>query len=548
MTAITAENLSYRYPFCDAPSLADVSFTLEKGEALLVTGASGCGKSTLLRTLNGLIPSHFKGHLAGRLKVLELDFPAPLEVVSAHVGTVLQNPEEQIMATTVQEEVALALEWQCVPQDEIRRRVGVALGSFDLTRLAARSVFNLSSGERQKCVLAAVMASGADMVVMDEPTANLSPEATEDLAKLCLDLKRQGVTLVIVDHRLYWLRGVLDKLLVLKDGKTVHFGRAVAPRPLTDGTGCRSDPLDTLAAHPDFAAWGLRSVNVSRPVLPAAGRAVAPRPPQSCSTAGAGCPPCQPAVTIRNLSFRYSKKSEWIYRDFSAVIPQGAITAAVGANGAGKTTLARLLCGLLKPASGEIVFDVTPQSGGTRSRASEVARPPRARREQTAFVMQQMDIQLYMRTVEEELLFSAPRRLDKATRRADAAHWLEVFGLTHLKDRHPHSLSGGEKQRLVVACALMKRPALMILDEPTSGLDGRNMRLIARELKAYAAQGGAALLITHDLELLSLVADCQLEIKQRGSKAQKQGNTSASVVKVSENSPENAAPRQKGSR
>ena len=124
---IIAENLSYRYPFCDAPSLANVSFTLAKGEALLVTGASGCGKSTLLRTLNGLIPNHFKGKFEGRLKILDLEFPAPLDEVSTHVGTVLQNPEEQIMATTVQEEVALALEWQCVPQDEIRRRVGVAL-------------------------------------------------------------------------------------------------------------------------------------------------------------------------------------------------------------------------------------------------------------------------------------------------------------------------------------------------------------------------------------------------------------------------------------
>lgn len=482
---IIAENLSYRYPFCDAPSLANVSFTLEKGEALLVTGASGCGKSTLLRTLNGLIPNHFKGRMEGRLKVLDLEFPAPLDEVSAHVGTVLQNPEEQIMATTVQEEVALALEWKCAPQDEIRRRVGVALDSFDLTRLAARSVFNLSSGERQKCVLAAVMASGADVVVMDEPTANLSPEATEDLAKLCLTLKRHGVTIVIVDHRLYWLRGVLDKLLVLKDGKVVL---ALARRDgLEKLEGLEElenlDPLDHLAAHPDFATWGLRSVNVSRPALLAVNEV-------NCQ---------QPAVTVHNLSFRYSKKSEWIYRDFSAVIPQGAITAVVGANGAGKTTLARLLCGLLKPTSGEITF---------------TALPSRARREQTAFVMQQMDIQLYMRTVEEELLFSAPRRLDKATRHADAAHWLEVFGLTHLKDRHPHSLSGGEKQRLVVACALMKCPTLMILDEPTSGLDGNNMRIIARELKAYAAQGGAALLITHDLELLSLVADYQLEIKQ----------------------------------
>ena len=131
-----------------------------------------------------------------------------------------------------------------------------------------------------------------------------------------------------------------------------------------------------------------------------------------------------------------------------------------------------------------------------------------------AFVMQQMDIQLYMRTVEEELLFSAPRRLDRATRVSDAAHLLDVFGLSHLKERHPHSLSGGEKQRLVVACALMKRPSLMILDEPTSGLDGRNMRIIARELREYASRGGTVMLITHDLELLSLAADCKLEIER----------------------------------
>ena len=347
---ITAENLSYRYPFCETPSLSDVSFTLEKGEAMLVTGASGCGKSTLLRTLNGLIPNHFKGRLEGRLKVLDLEFPSPLEEVSRRVGTVLQNPEEQIMATTVQEEVALALEWQCVPQDEIRRRVGVALESFDLTRLAARSVFNLSSGERQKCVLAAIMASGADVVVMDEPTANLSPEATEDLAKLCLALKSHGVTLVIVDHRLYWLRGVLDKLLVLKDGKvTLNLARL-------ENLG-KPDPLDRLAAHPDFATCGLRSVNVSRPALLAVKEV-------NCQ---------QPAVTIHNLSFRYSKKAEWIYRDFSAVIPQGAITAVVGANGAGKTTLARLLCGLLKPTSGEIAFAPPRWRGRTAA-----ARAPRA--------------------------------------------------------------------------------------------------------------------------------------------------------------------------
>ncbi len=480
MNAIVADRLTYRYPFCDAPSLDGVSFTLEKGEAMLVTGASGCGKSTLLRILNGLIPSHFKGSLEGRINVLGIEFPAPLEEVSRRVGTVLQNPEEQVMATTVQEEVALALEWQSVPQDEIRRRTGEALAEFGLATLAARSVFNLSSGERQKCVLAAVAATGADVVVMDEPTANLSPEATEELAQVCAALKRRGVAIVVADHRLYWLRGVVDRLLVLKDGRAAFEARRGA-----DGV----DPLDRLAAEPDFASWGLRRVDVSRPSLvPAA---------SLCETAPA-------AVAIRNLSFRYSKKSEWLYHDCSTAIPRERICAVVGENGAGKTTLARLLCGLLKPSGGEI---------GLRTDAKR-ARPftMRELRSRTAFVMQQMDIQLYMRTVEEELLFSAPRTVSKAERMENAAHWLEVFGIAHLKDRHPHSLSGGEKQRLVVACALMKRPDLLILDEPTSGLDGRNMRVIARELRLYAKKGGTVLLISHDLELLGLVADCRVEI------------------------------------
>ncbi len=473
---IEAKDLSYSYPFCDAKSLDGVSFSLGRGEAMLVTGPSGCGKSTLLRILNGLVPNHFKGTLGGRLKVMELSFPSPLESVSSIVGTVLQNPEEQILATTVAEEVALALEWKSVPVDEIRERTSKAIASLGLERLADRSVFNLSSGERQKCVIASVMASGADVVVMDEPTANLSPEATDDLADLCRELKRRGVTIVVVDHRLYWLRGVLDALLVLSNGRAVFSGRTTEGR----------DVLDILAAQGGFGTWGLRSVNVERPDLPSVDAL-----PISCA--------CTSAIEVKNLSFRYSRKAEWIYRDFSASIPKGRVTAVTGANGAGKTTLARILCGLVKPSSGEILFAGKPLS-------------PKARRVRTAFVMQQMDIQLYMRTVEAELLFSAPRRLSAAERRTDAARWLGVFGLAHLKDRHPHSLSGGEKQRLVVACALMKRPELLILDEPTSGLDGRNMRIIADVLRDYAAACGSVLLITHDLELLSLVADSKLEI------------------------------------
>ena len=469
---IRARDLAYTYPFQRAAALKGVSFELRRGEAMLVTGASGCGKTTLMRILNGLIPAHFRGVLSGELEIAGERGPVPLERVSRRVGTVLQNPEEQILATVVEEDVALALEWQCVPRAEMRARVDAALRVMDLTDLAGRSVFSLSSGERQKCVIASVIAAAADVVVMDEPTANLSPEATEELAGVVARLKARGVAVVVVDHRLYWLKGVVDKVLVLDGGEVA----------------ASATSLEALDGSCNLEALGLRRIDVSRPAL------------RDCASLRGTVPP---SVVVRDLSFRYSRRARWIYRGLSAALPRGKITAVVGANGAGKTTLARLLCGLLKPSEGEISL-----SAGDARRASPSAR----RRDMVAFVMQQMDIQLYMRTVEEELLFSAPRRVGKAERAADAAHWLDVFGLSHLKDRHPHSLSGGEKQRLVVACALMKRPALMILDEPTSGLDGRNMRIIARELSAYAARGGTVLLITHDLELLSLVADCKLEI------------------------------------
>lgn len=467
---IRAENLSYIYPFQELRALDDVSFELRRGEAMLVTGASGCGKSTLLRILNGLIPEHFRGTLAGGLEIAGNVCPFSLERISRCVGTVLQCPEEQIMATTVEEEAALALEWQSCPVAEMRRRVGDAMSALGIAHLASRSVFSLSSGERQKCVIASVIAAQAQIVVMDEPTANLSPEATEELAGLVAQLKRRGVAVVIVDHRLYWLKGVVDKMLVLKDGRAVYAGS-----------------MRDAAANPEFPYWGLRAIDVSRPGLRAA-------------AAGEDC-----AVEVRNLSFHYRRGMPRVYDGFSCTLPRGRITAVVGANGAGKTTLARLLCGLLKPASGSMVF----HDGG-----SVTMKTPRVRRERTAFVMQQMDIQLYMKTVLDELLYSAPRKVPKRERLAGAEKWLDTFGLAHLRRRHPHSLSGGEKQRLVIACALMKRPALMILDEPTSGLDGRNMRIIADVLREYASSGGTVLLITHDIELLSLVADYQLEISR----------------------------------
>ena len=467
---ISFSNVSYTYPFQAQPVLNNIDFKVQKGEAILITGPSGCGKSTLLRIISGLIPNHFKGALAGEVLVNEMCYPAPLDQISQHVGVVLQNPDEQFMATCSEDEAALALEWQQMPSTQIRARVDEALATLKIDHIARQSVFTLSQGEKQKSVLAALLACKPAVVVMDEPTANLSPKATEELRDICLLLKAQDITLVIVDHRLYWLHGVLDHVMVLHEGQPVFRSHAQG-----------NDPLETLNQHPELKNWGLRSVNIRSPKL---------RPSHSAS---------QFLIELDRVSFHYPRQKRAILKDYSAQLPANAVTAVVGPNGAGKTTLARLLSALNQPQSGTIRY------AGEKLKKRTV-------HQRTAFVMQQMEIQLYMRTVLDELIFSAPKKISKKERIKTAQYHLELFGLADVQARHPQSLSGGEKQRLVIACALMKKPDLLILDEPTSGLDGLNMQIIADQIKQYTQCGGTALLITHDLELLNKVAAFELKI------------------------------------
>lgn len=469
---ISVEKLSYRYPFAQKDALTDISFSLGKGEALLISGPSGCGKSTLLRVLNGLIPFHFRGELRGNVKIAGRA-PENLAEVSAQVGSVFQNPDSQFLAMTVESDIAGSLEWRLDSREEILRRTDAAIERLGLKHLRSRSLFGLSSGEKQKTVIASAVAMQPRILVFDEPTANLSPEATEELAALCRELKRDGFTIVIVDHRIYWLDGVPDKILILNEGKIV---RRIER---TDGNA-----LAELADDEAELALGLRKVRV-----PA-------NPPLGDIPADAHA-----ALRCEKIVFKYPNSEKEIFdgsRDFC--IPQGAITAVVGKNGVGKTTFAKIITGLLK---------LPRKNGGT---ILKNGLPVKAARllDDGGFVMQNTDIQLYMRTVLEELVSSSPLPRKDAEREALAL--LDAIGLADKRERHPQSLSGGEKQRLVIASVLMKKPSLLVLDEPTSGLDGRNMRIIAAMLRDYAAHGNTVLLITHDLEFLSLLATYKIEI------------------------------------
>lgn len=469
---ISVENLSYRYPFAQKNALTDISFSLGEGEAILISGPSGCGKSTLLRVLNGLIPFHFHGELSGSVKIGG-NAPESLAEVSERVGSVFQNPDTQFLAMTVESDIAGSLEWRLDSREEILKRTEAAIERLGLKHLSTRSLFSLSSGEKQKTVIASAIAMQPSVLVFDEPTANLSPEATEELAALCRELKRDGFTIVIVDHRIYWLEGIPDKILILNEGKIV---RRIEGR---DGNA-----LAELDSGGNESALGLRKVRVpaNPPLLDI---------PEDVPA----------ALHCEKIVFKYPNTAREIFdgsRDFR--IPQGAITAVVGKNGAGKTTFAKIITGLLKlpRKNGGVIL-----KNGVSAKASRLL-------DDGGFVMQNTDVQLYMYSVLEELVSSSPLPRKEAEREADAL--LESIGLADKRERHPHSLSGGEKQRLVIASVLMKKPSLLVLDEPTSGLDGRNMRIIAGMLRDYAARGNTVLLITHDLEFLSLLATYKIEI------------------------------------
>lgn len=483
MNRIELQHVTYTYAHAEAPALRDVTLSVASGEVKLVTGASGCGKTTIMRLANGLAPQILGGRLEGKVSIDGLDASeTPVALLSEHIGTLFQDPEEQFFALNVRDEVAFALQCRGLPREEIGARVERAAETLGIAPLLGQSILTLSEGEKQKVGLAAILALGPQALVLDEPSANLDPESTESLARTIGELKRRGSAILIVDHRLYWLKDVVDEVLVMSEGRIAARG-----------------PFEMLRDEPLRRRYGLRlsCVDDVRRTLPHIEVRAFGEPLER----GA-------AERLRVESLRFAHPdADPIFEGVSFAVPEG-ITALIGPNGSGKTTLARILTGLHR-AEGR--FEVDGDRLAARSLMSRAG-----------LVLQNADHQLQMRTVREEVAAAVrAARLAEAKRekkgllsrislakpngvdgvRADKI--LRSLRLEGLSSRHPQSLSGGEKQRLVIGCAIAKSPSILVLDEPTSGLDGENMRVIADILRSEASAGRAVFLITHDLELLA---------------------------------------------
>ena len=451
---IEVKNVSYIYSDSKEKALNNVSFTVNDGEIVLCTGRSGCGKSTVIRVINGLCPSYYGGTIEGLVSIDgEITSRMDLTEISRRVGTLFQDPERQFFALNVEDEIVFALEWMGIDRDEIKRRLESVIKRFSLGDIRNNSIAALSEGQKQKVGLAEIVALHGKNIILDEPTANLDPKSTEDLARLLLELKQEGYCIFIVDHRHYWLNSVADRVLVMSNGQIEKEGDFSI--------------LDNEKLQKEY---GLRKAYVTdrRSLL------------KDLNPTGTDY-----VVKGEHVAFTY-KDGKTIFKDLNFAVPEG-INVLIGENGIGKTTLSRLIFGLEKLSGGRIEF-----------------KDPKGKKplQLGSIVLQNTDYQLNMQTVYQEVAICMTLADGVKPHPDKVMDLLEKLDLSALSYRHPQSLSGGQKQRLVIACALAKNPQVLVLDEPTSGLDGANMQRIKNILYEFATDGRAALVITHDLELI----------------------------------------------
>ncbi len=482
MALLSVENVSFTYPRCSRYAVRDVSFSVQRGEFIALCGATGSGKSSLMRLLKReLTPL---GEQTGEIRFDGTALAALSETdAAARIGFVMQKPEQQIVTDKVWHELAFGLENLHVPQKTIARRIAEMASWFGIEQWYDRDVSTLSGGQKQLLNLAAVMVMQPEILILDEPTAQLDPIAAADfistLRRLCTEF---SLTILIAEHRLEDIIPIADRLLVMEDGALVQDG---APRGVI--AKLREKP-ELLSAMPAAARlFCALDADAECPLTVREGRrfletqyrnTVRALPEQE------DLPQTTPALEFRSVYFRYARSLPDVLDALSLTVQAGEICCILGGNGSGKTTALHAAAGLCKPYAGEIrVFGKRLKDYKNQSLY------------RNCLAMLPQDVQtLFLRnTVREEL--------------EDAGAEDFPFDLSHLYDKHPYDLSGGEQQLCALAKVLAQKPKLLLLDEPTKGLDAHTKQRLIGILRDLRRRGMTIVIITHDTELAALCAD-----------------------------------------
>ena len=456
---IKTENVFYKYEnTIEGDALTDISVEIPKGQVVLLCGESGSGKTTYTRVVNGLLSSYYEGKLSGDIEVCGKDvMHTPLHELAKDIGSVFQNPKSQFYTLITDTEIVFGCENLGIAKDEVLRRFDRVVGDFNIEDLLGRNLFSLSGGEKQKIACACVATLNPKIIIMDEPSSNLDIKSIAELGRIIRKWKQKGCTIIVAEHRLSWLKDIVDRVIYFKDGR------------IAEDSG--SD-LFWKHSTDELHEMGLRAPAEFKPLYT-----------NELSN--------EIAIDIKRLSLKKKKKTILDVKDLR--ILKGAVVAILGNCGAGKSTLARCFCGLEKKALEEVYIN------GRLCKRKD-------RLKKSYMVMQDVNHQLFTSSVEEEILLGVKSE-DEHKREEILNSLIKQMDIEDYKEAHPMSLSGGQKQRVAIAGALASNKDIMFFDEPTSGLDYKHMKEVSECIKQLSTLGKTQFVITHDPELVAGCCD-----------------------------------------
>lgn len=465
MSLLEISNLYIKYQTRETFALSNVSISVNKGEIVLITGPTGCGKSTLVHYINGIIPNVIPAQIEGSIKLNSEEISEwEVKKRAERIGTIFQNPETQLFALVVEDDVAFGPENLALPRQEIRDRVDASLKIVGLSEFKDKFIFHLSGGQKQRLAIAGALAMKPDILLFDEPASDLDPQGTMEIIRAIKRLAREeDKAIILIEHKLQDVIEIIDRMYVMDQGQLV-----------LEGT-----PIKVFTEN--LSKIKELGINIPTKFAPKEMR-IHPNDSGLSNKEG--------ILTIEQLFFRYT--NEYVLKDVSLKTHEEDFIALLGRNGSGKTTLVQNIIGLLRPESGDIIFN------GEDIKKRKVQRIAR----KIGYLFQNPSHQIFLNTVYDELAFGLKiTKLKKEGIEARIHEFAEKLNLTPLINESTHTLSRGQSQKVALASILLLEPQLLILDEPTTGQDYRNRRAIMELTKDLNEQGITILLITHDIDL-----------------------------------------------